>query len=409
MEELASIVIDNGSLFCRAGFAGDHAPRCVFPSVVGRPRVGSKYEKSFVGDEAQSKRSILALNCPLERGIVTNWDDMERLWHHTFYSELHVPPEEHSVLLTETILNPKPHRAKAAQIMFETFNIPALYMANQPALALYNSGRTTGAVLDCGESVCQIVPVYEGFAVPTPSDASTWRQPFGGRDLTLLLVRMLTKRGYVGLNTTAEHETVRSIKERLCRVALDYEQETAITTADSPPEQVYELPDGRSVALGSDVFRCPEALFRPDLFEMAAHDGVHEALLKVINACDKAIHHDLFSNIVLAGGTSMFPGFAARIKSEVSILAPASAVVRVLPASASPQLPAAAASSASAASASASAAISDAELRRSPAAGRYAAWLGGSVLAALSSFQQLLVSKSEYDEIGSPIVHRKCF
>jgi actin beta/gamma 1 len=324
-----------------------------------------------VGDEAQGMRGVMKLNYPIDHGIVNNWDDMEKIWQHTFTSELRVDPEEHPVMLTEAPANPKANREKMTQIMFETFNVPKLYIQIQAVLSLYASGRTTGLVVDSGDGVTHTVPIYEGYALPH----AVQRLDLAGRDLTEWMMKLLTERGEFRPVTTAEREITRDLKEKLAYVALDFKAEKEAADAGELPdiEKTYTLPDGNVITIGSERFRCPEALFDPSMIGMEQL-GMHQAAYTTIQDCDIDIRNDLFENVVISGGTTMFPGLSDRLQAEIQSKAPATITVEV-----------------------------EASEER-----KYSVWVGGSILSSLSTFQQMWITREEYDDVGPGIVHKKC-
>lgn len=267
MSEQQTIIIDNGSGMVKAGFAGEDAPRAVFPAIVGRPKhaatiQGAQQKSEYIGDEAMQKRGILNLQYPIAAGIVESWEDMEKVWHHTFYNELRIAPEEAlGVLLTEAPRNPKANREKMVTIMFETFQVKNVYVALQAVMSLYAAGRTTGLVCDAGDGVSHTIPVFEGFSIPH----AIYKMEIAGRVLTDYMQKLLLEIGE-SLTSSAELEIVRDIKEKLSFVAQNYEQENQQAQSSSEHDKSYTMPDKRVITVPAHVrMTCPELLFKPTL------------------------------------------------------------------------------------------------------------------------------------------------
>ena len=365
-----NVVIDNGTGVLKAGFAGGEQPKIVFRSYVGRTKhvrimPGGALEGTeiFVGNKADEHRGAMILNYPMEHGIVKNWGDMERLWQHVYSKEnLNIASEEHAVLLTEAPLNPDANRAKAAEIFFEGFNVPAMYFSLQAVLSLYASGRTTGVVLDSGDGVSHVVPVYEGFALPH----AITRMDIAGRDVTSRL-QLLLRRAGRAFHTSAEVEIVRQMKEKCCYVAFNPGDEET-----SPPQTTaYVLPDGSTVDIGPEAFRAPEILFQPHIIG-SEYRGVHDSLVKSIMKADIDIRKVLFSQIVLSGGSTLFKGFGDRLLNELRRhpTSPKETKIRIA----------------------------------APPERLFSTWIGGSILASLATFKSMWITKEDYQENGARIL-----
>ncbi len=302
-------------------------------------------------------RDSLSLNFPIKHGIITNWDNMEKIWHHIF-CDLHATPEEHHVLLTDSPLNPITNREKMSEIMFETFHVSNMYIGMQAALALHASDRSTGVVLESGDGVTHIVPIHNGV---TLRDAIV-QIDVTGQDLSLGLLNWLIQDNILRWAPQYVSQLIVSdIKETLCCTALDYDDEMnhlydsycqvdkktfdkfkngispagtffsllpgelcdmvyrfasskqtskADTFYTVPEELYFDTPEGEifhsSITVGHDIIRLPECLFQPSFLGMESA-GVHESIYKSIHKCNVDIQQDLYSNILLSGGNTMFP------------------------------------------------------------------------------------------------------
>ena len=367
------LVIDNGTGLSKNGYAGEDQPRTVFPTLVGYPKyqgimsdVDHYVREYYVGEEAMNLRGVLKLMYPLEHGSVKDWDAMEKIWHYTFHNDLRVNPSDHPVLLTEPPLNPDLNKQKMFEIMFNTFNVPALYVSMQAVLSLYASGRTTGLVIDAGDGVIHIVPIYEGFAI----SHAIKRIDIAGRDITAHLQKLLMSRGFKFISS-AEKEIVRDIKERLCYVALEPEKEMKLAEKHQGLEKQYILPDGNTITIGAERFMAPEAFFNPQLIGRE-EEPLDEAIYGSVSACDIDLRKELYQNIVLSGGSTMFPGLKERLHKELSELVPENVEIRIV----------------------------------APPERRYSVWIGGSILASLKTFQRLWISKKEFEDQGASVAKR---
>uniref|UniRef100_A0A673H2N7 Uncharacterized LOC107717042 n=1 Tax=Sinocyclocheilus rhinocerous TaxID=307959 RepID=A0A673H2N7_9TELE len=362
------IVLDTGSGLMKAGFADQDLPTTVFPTVIGRPKYeevmnGSVDRELYVGHDAQHMRGVLALKYPIRNGIVSSWDEMEMIWHHAF-QQLCVSPEDHPVLLTEAAMNPLQNRQRSVELMFEAFSVPLAFVALQAVLALYASGRTTGVVLDSGDGVSHSVPVFEGYCLPH----AVQRFDLAGSHVTLQLQKLLLEQG-VCMQTSAELEIVREMKERCCCVMLDYDAELK-----SSSEVHYTLPDGRIVSLASERFRAPEILFRPELIGRD-HYGMHESVFRSVLQSDIDLRRSFVGNVLLSGGNTLLSGLPARLRHEMRLLCPADLSVSV----------------------------------SSPSDRDFSVWRGGAALANMADLCGAWISADEYEEFGPQIVFRKCF
>ncbi|TKR94167.1 hypothetical protein L596_008491 [Steinernema carpocapsae] len=365
------VVIDNGSGVIKAGFAGEQQPKCHFANLVGRPKytrvmAGALEGDCFIGPKAEEHRGLLSLKYPMEHGIVTDWGDMEKVWAYVYGSDqLNINSEDHPVLLTEAPLNPAKNREKAAEIFFETFGAPALHIQMQAVLSLYSTGRTTGVVLDSGDGVSHVVPIYDGFAIRP----GVQRIDVAGRDVTRYLRLLLRKEGHT-LHRTSEFEIVREMKEQLCYLALNYMKDEASDNEKAS----YKMPDGSMIEVGASRFRAPEVLFRPELIG-EEWDGIPQCIHHSLLKCDYDLRKTLYSNIVLSGGSTQFPGFGDRLLAELKRLAPRDTKIRI----------------------------------SAPQERVYSTWIGGSILASLDTFRKIWVSKKEWDDEGKKVIHRKTF
>jgi len=334
--DAGAVVFDNGTSTTKVGMApckGDPKLFKTFPTIYGKAKELAAMESvadasmERVGDAAQEDRGILALEYPIENGIIKDFGIMEKIWTHSYKNILREEgvSEEHPVFLTEPSQNPKKTRAKIAEVMFETFGVPAMDIGDANVCALTAYGKTTGVTVDMGAGTTMVVPIVKGYVIAT----GIKRLNFAGHDFEIYLRQLLSERSDEleaagDLDTPSGLEIVREIKEKILDdgksmlyVAKDFQEEMDGAAANDERNRDYELPDGQEITIENERFRVPEGLFNPKMMGKKDVDPLPKSIFDSINACEQDIRRVLYSNIVLSGGTSSFDGLPDRLDREI--------------------------------------------------------------------------------------------
>jgi len=369
MSENNTVVIDNGSGMIKAGFSGDDWPKATFPTIIGMPRnrfTGAALEDVYVGDAAQAKRELLNLKWPMEDGLVTDWDAMEKVWYHVLMVELKAVPDQHGVVTTEPSVTSKKYREKMTEVMMESFNLQGYHVVTDAVMTMYASSKTDGLAVTAGHDSTYVLPVSCGFAMKPLAR----RFHTSGRHLTDFMKKLLNERGH-NLTTYEDEQIAKAIKEKYCFIAEDFQEELE-KSGDANMEK-YELPDGKVIDFSSERFRCPEALFQPEL--LGKDDpGLHHFIYNTVMREGIDEKEKYFSNIVLAGGCTMFSGIKERLQKELNALAKPEIAVDVTAAEHRKFLP----------------------------------FLGASIYSSLPNFKNMWITRKDYQDEGPIVVHRKC-
>jgi actin, other eukaryote len=377
---MTTLVLDPGTCNWKIGPATETLPALSIPAVLGLPSksksllkrkqaddedgAGATTNKVLFGEDALHNAAKCNLSFPMNRGVVENWDHAEQLFHHCM-QELEIDDlEESSILITVPPYNNRECTERLAAMCMENFLMSKIAVVQSGICSLYASGRTTGIVLESGEGVTSIIPVYDRF----PLERSTNRLNWGGSDVTEYMRRLMYERGF-SFSSQVDEWQVRLIKEQLGYVANDYSAELEKETEQVSAE--FELPDGQSVEVGKERFRAPEILFQPTIVNQE-HPSIGDFVAGTIKTCDINIRKDLSANIVLSGGNTLFEGFAHRLKQDVIKHFPGMfGSVEVI----------------------------------EPADRTSLVWAGGAVFCGLDAFDPLWVTREVYEDHGPTIVH----
>ena len=383
------IIIDIGSGIIKAGISGQESPKTIFPNYIGEPKYSKvlrsfsksnqEMKEQYIGKDCSKYLGILKLRYPVKNGIFENEQDILTVFKY-IYQNLEINNEEireHPILITEPLLNPYSNREKIASALFENLSAPAIFFASQPILSLFSTSNTSGVILESGEGVTQSCVVYEGYSIPN----SYIRNNYGGRDVTDYFQTLLKKQGH-SFSTTSEFEIVRKIKEEICFTIVGSSSNNPLSNISnlelgnknkSESSNTYNLPDGNAIKIGEEKSLAPEILFNPSIIG-SEHSSFQEMIVTSINKVDIDLRKNLFNNILISGGNTLFKGIQEKFHTEIKYLSPKNMKVRI----------------------------------HSPGNRLLSCWTGGNVISTLEIFKKMWVTKDDWGEKGNKsIIHIK--
>lgn len=395
-DEVGAIVFDIGHGSIRAGFAGEDTPKADIPSVIGtsldhkdEENVKKKYHIDTTSICIQ--KPGMELSSFLSDGMIEDWDLFDKMLEHIYDRNIQSSSQLHPVLMSEAPWNIRSKREKIAELMFEKYKVPAFYLAKSAMLAAFANGRSTGLVLDSGASHTSAVPLQDGYVL----QQAIVRQPYGGDFITQLCRQYFENQGTDQVipwtrEPNAPKVTQSWIDYSIKKILQDY-QSSIIQISDSPydkevaetyPSVHYEFPNGYNFESGAERFLIPEKLFNPHITGKGLKDtpdmmDMTQIITTSVGMCDIDLRPALYGTVIVTGGNTLITGFSDRLQHDLATRTPPNMRLKIICSS-------------------------------QPTERRFGAWIGGSILASLGTFQQMWISKQEYEELGKAQVDRKC-
>ncbi|XP_023337860.1 actin-like protein 6B [Eurytemora carolleeae] len=419
-DEVGALVFDPGHFSLRVGYAGEDCPKSEIPAWVGTsPDLETIDENTMdTGAEMKNKKKYhidtVALNYPkkdmdvetyMKDGMIENWDMFEKVLDYSYKKIIQSESEYHPVLFSESAWNKKDRREKICEIMFEKYNVPAFFLVKNAVLAAFANGRSTGLVVDSGATHTSAIPVHDGYVL----QHAIVKSPLGADFLTNQCQQFLQEQkveiippyqiaGKKEVNAGEKPkwdkranlpEVTKSWLDYQCREVVRDFQHSVLQAHDQNynedavsliPHLPYEFPNGYNDEYGAERFKIPEALFDPSGLRVPGGGsmlGAAHVVTTSVGMCDVDLRPSLYGNVVVTGGNTLLQGYNDRLNRDLSMKTPSTMRFKLIAAN-------------------------------GPQERRYGSWIGGSILASLGSFQQMWISKQEYEEVGKQQVDRKC-